>query len=268
MQAPNVKFVKDELFVESVRKAFIVIDLLNDMERPLRLSEIAELAGIGKSATQRFVHTLTVLGYLHQNTHTKTYSLSPRILTYARGFLKSSQFHSCAKPILQDLAELTGETVNLSEISGSEIVLTIRFPSIHTVSVNLDLGSRLPVFNTAPGRAIISNWTETKAQQAIDGCDLQPWTPTTVTDPDKLRETLRSVRKAGYAFTNQEAFMGDLSIAAPIFSFDGDCSAAVNIAVPSPRWSKEDFLTQLLPHLLDAANKISQELGYSEKAVE
>jgi IclR family transcriptional regulator, pca regulon regulatory protein len=251
----------DALFVESVRKAFLVLEALNIAGRPLRLSEIASQSGLGKSGAQRFVHTLRSLGLIRQDPKSKVYALSPRILEYARTFFSSSVLCERAEPILRELAASTGETVNLSEPDGTDILYTIRFPSIHSVSVDLSVGSRLPVFNTAGGRAIVAQWPKDRAAATIAACDLRPWTPFTKTEPGAILEELARVRDAGFALSDQEAFIGDISIAAPVFGFNGDCLAAVNIAVPTPRWTKERVLKYLMPSVVSTAARISADLG-------
>lgn len=251
----------DELFVESVRKGFVVLEALNAARRPLRLSEIALRTGLGKSAAQRFVHTLRVLGLIRQDPETKTYTLSPRILEYARAFFSSSMLCDRAEPILRQLAAETGETVNLSEVDGTDIIYTLRFPSVHSVSVDLSVGARLPVFNTAGGRAILAQWPEPEALAALTASVREPWTPHTRTDPAALMAELARIRAQGFALSDQEAFLGDISIAAPVLRFDGRCTAAVNIAVPTPRWTVEEVLERLRPRVMAAAAHVSAELG-------
>lgn len=224
------------------------------------MNEIAALSGVGKSGAQRFVHTLRVLGLVRQDQESKAYTMSPGILTYARSFFASNALHEHAEPFLRDLALRTGETVNLSEIVGTEIVFTLRFPSIYSVSVDLSVGSRLPVFNTSGGRVIIAQWPEERARDLLARSDLKAWTPHTRIDPAELMKELSSVRKAGYAMSDQEAFLGDLSVAAPVFGFDGKCLGAVNIAVPTPRWEKTKVREVLMPLVVDTARQISASL--------
>lgn len=251
----------DELFVDSVRKGFVVLEALNAARQPLRLSEIALRTGLGKSAAQRFVHTLRVLRLIRQDPKTKAYTLSPRILEYARAFFSSSVLCERAEPILRELAGETGETVNLSEIDGRDIIYTLRFPSVHSVSVDLSVGARLPAFNTAGGRAILAQWPEAEARAALLDSDRAAWTAHTRTDPEALMTELACIRTQGFALSDQEAFLGDISIAAPILGFDGRCQAAVNIAVPTPRWTCAEVLEQLRPRVMRAAARISADLG-------
>jgi DNA-binding IclR family transcriptional regulator len=66
----------------------------------------------------------------------------------------------------------------------------------------------------------------------------------------------------GYALNNQEAFVGDLSVAAPLVDRQGHPLGAVNIAVPTPRWRLEDVLARLVPQLLKTAAAINREVRY------
>ena len=66
------------LFVGSVEKAFEVLRVLSAAPTPLGLSEVVKVSGMGKSAAQRFLHTLSALGYIRQDRETKAYSITAR----------------------------------------------------------------------------------------------------------------------------------------------------------------------------------------------
>lgn len=87
-------------------------------------------------------------------------------------------------------------------------------------------------------------------------------TPNTVTDLNGLRDLLEQARELGYALNDQEAFVGDISVAAPLLDRGGHPVAAVNVAVPSPRWNVQDVLARLVPHLLRTTAAINRDLRY------
>lgn len=87
-------------------------------------------------------------------------------------------------------------------------------------------------------------------------------TSRTVTDIAGLRQLLARAREVGYALNDQEAFLGDISVAAPLLDSEGHPVAALNIAVPTPRWRLEDVLEQLVPQLLRTAASINRDLRY------
>jgi IclR family pca regulon transcriptional regulator len=105
-------------------------------------------------------------------------------------------------------------------------------PSLHAVSVDLHVGSRLPAFCSAAGRAILAQLDEEAALAMLAAARRAPMTKRTVTDLLGLRAALAKVRELGYALNDQEAFVGDISIAAPLVNRAGEPVGAVNIAVP------------------------------------
>jgi DNA-binding IclR family transcriptional regulator len=84
----------------------------------------------------------------------------------------------------------------------------------------------------------------------------------TVTDLAGLRAALDTAAAQGYALNNQEAFIGDISVAAALVDSHGQPLGAVNIAVPSPRWQLDDVLSRLVPPLVKTAAAISREVKY------
>ncbi|HET8746915.1 MAG TPA: IclR family transcriptional regulator [Ramlibacter sp.] len=250
------------LFLGSVAKCFQVLEALNTVGRPVGLTEIASLSGLDRSGVQRITHTLRVLGYLRQDPGTKAFRLSGRMLEFGHTVLATNRLRERAQPHLEALNRRTGETVNLMELEGEEIVYVSRFPSIHAVSVDLHVGSRLPAFCTAAGRAILSRLDAAEALTHLKAARRTRMTPHTVTDLNGLRERLEQARELGYALNDQEAFLGDVSVAAPLMDHRGHPLGAVNIAVPSPRWKVEDVVARLVPALLRTAATINDELKY------
>ena len=108
-------------------------------------------------------HTLRVLGYLRQDPGTRAFTLSGRMLEFGHTVLATDWLRDCAQPHLEALNRRVGETVNLMELQEHEIVYMLRYPSIHAVSVDLHVGSRLPAFCSAAGRAMLAAMDEARA---------------------------------------------------------------------------------------------------------
>jgi IclR family pca regulon transcriptional regulator len=255
-----------DLYVTSVEKAFRVLDALNNIGRPARLSDLAPLTGLGRSATQRFLFTLRALGYVNQDATTKTYSLASKMLEFGRAYLSADAIRETAVPFLDTANRDSAETVNLTILDRKEVVYVVRFPSHHVVSVDLAVGSRLPAYCTAPGRAILAHLDEAEAAAIVEGSAREKRTPFTVTAKASIMKILGTVRELGFCINNQEAFVGDLSIAAPVFGHTGKVVAAVNIAVPTPRWTINRAEQELVPIVVKAAKSITDALGHIPSA--
>lgn len=252
----------DRLFIGSVAKSFQILELLSTSGRGLTLMELAERSGLGKSAAQRATHTLRALGYLSQHPESRAYSLSYRMLELTHTVLAEDRVRMASLPHLEALSQACGETVNLTRLAGTDVVFIARFPSRHSVSVDLHIGSRLPAYCTAPGRAILSRLPDDEAKRLIAASDRKALTPNTVTDPRRLWSLLLEARKRGFALNNQESQIGDVSIGAPLLDRGGRVVGAINIAAPSPRLSITRLQQRHGPDLMQTAADISRGLGF------
>lgn len=248
------------LFIGSIAKCFQVLEALNTAGRAVGLTELAALAALDRSATQRITHTLRVLGYLRQDAATRAFTLSGRMLEFGHTVLATDRLRACAQPHLEALNRRTGETVNLMELQDLEIVYMLRYPSHHAVSVDLHVGSRLPAWCSAAGRAILAAMDPAQALAILKASRRSAMTPHTVTDVAGLLARLEDARTLGYALNDQEAFVGDISVAAPLLDAEGLPVGALNIAVPWPRWSLNDVLAKLVPPLMRTAAAIQKDL--------
>ena len=253
--------VDHPLFVASVAKAFHLLEALNVAGRAVALTELTALSGMERSAVQRIAHTLKALGYLRQHPVTRAYTLSGRMLEFGHTVLATDRLREKAYPHLETLNRSTGETVNLMEMEGDDIVYVARFPSVHAVSVDLHVGSRLPAFCTAAGRAMLAQLSQDDAMARLAAMRRRPMTDRTLTTLPELGRALAEVRRLGYALNDQEAFVGDLSIAAPLIDRAGRAAGAINIAVPTPRWKLDDARRKLAPRVVASARAIAAELG-------
>ena len=118
----------------------------------MRLAETAEATGLTKASAQRFIHTLEVLGYLRRDQRGTGWELTPRALWIAHAYLSGNRLVEQATQHLADLNQATGESVNLSEPDGTDMVLVTGFPSHKRICVHgIPIGVRAPICCTASG---------------------------------------------------------------------------------------------------------------------
>src|SRR5207244_1240974 len=161
-------------------------------------------------ATQRLVYNLETLGYLRRIEGTRNYGLTSKVLQLSYNYLRANEIIDKASPYLLDISRTLGETSNLQELDGHEIVFVARFPGLHLVNVDIAVGSRLPAFFTASGTAILSRLTEAERLAILEKTQLTPITPFTAINPEKLLERVRRVAEKGYAIIINETVMGDI----------------------------------------------------------
>lgn len=249
---------RSSLFVGSTEKAFQVLHAFDGPQRYMTLADIARAADLDRSATQRLVYTLETLGYLKRIEGTRNYGLTSKVLQFSHSYLKANDLIDRASPYLLDISRNLGETCNLHELDGHEIVFVARFPGQHLINVDIVIGSRLPTFFTASGTAILSALPEEERLDLLKRTPMERLTPFTVTDPKALLERVRIAAQRGYAVIMNETVMGDISVAAPIIDEHGRAVAAINISVPTTRWTEERAEAELVQHVHVAAASISK----------
>ncbi|MFO0996329.1 MAG: IclR family transcriptional regulator C-terminal domain-containing protein [Alphaproteobacteria bacterium] len=249
------------LFVGSLEKGLRVFQAFDDTHRSLRLTEIAAATGLDKSAAQRFTHTLHELGYLKKDPKTKHYRLAPKVLELGFTYLRTDSLVERATPYLLEANKRAEETVNLTELDGTEVVYVARVPSRHQITVDVVLGTWLPAYCLAPGRAMLAFLPEEKARTVIERSDRASYTEKTVTDVTAIMDMLPRIRRSGYAVAIEEYSAGEISVAAPVFDFGRQPIAAVNIAVPTSRWTIQAVEKKLAPIVVETAQAISHAEG-------
>ena len=82
----------------------------------------------------------------------------------------------------------------------------------------------------------------------------------TLTEPRQILRQVDAAREAGYAWTDQECYRGDLTIAAPVLGSDGRPVAAINISAPMSRWTLDGLRGKFSSLLLETARAASSGL--------
>lgn len=249
------------LFVASLAKGMKVLECFHSRRHGLSLTEITQLAGIGKSATQRAVMTLFRIGYLARDERAKTYRLSPRILAICGDYLAGSELVEFASPLVQELSESMGETVNLSQRLDDQLVVVARQSSRQALSISVGIGTRYPLVSTAPGLVMLAYADPAETTRFVLSTKHVRWTSSTVVDPTALLAWIDNIRIEGYAVGRELMHEGEISIAAPVFGgAEGRLIASINMAVPSSRWDDTTVRSTLVPAVKETAHRISEAL--------
>ena len=252
---------ESSLFVGSLEKGLQILRVFDRERRSMGLSEIVEASGLDKSSVQRFTFTLHALGFLRKDEATRKYALSPRVLELGFSYLQTDSLLEYATPLLYEANRACGESLNITELLGTEVVYVARVPGRYVISVDIFLGMRVPAFACAPGRAILAFLDEPEAEAIITRSALRKFTPKTIASRTGLLRELKAVRALGYAVADEQCYLGEISIAAPVFNGQSHPIAALNVSVPNSRWSIDRAQQELAPLIMETARAISRAQG-------
>ncbi len=244
------------LFVQSLEKGLAILRAFDAKHRHMSLPELAQAAGVSKSAAQRFAHTLETLGYLRRDERTRRLSLSPRTLDLGCAYLQSHWLIEHANPFLLDLNRTCGETVNLSEPDGTSMVFVARFTSHRHMPIHMPVGRRLPMFCTASGRAFLSTLEPSAARELLRASNRERYAPNTIVDLHTLEGLVAEARERGWAWANEEYYRGDINFAVPVRDRQGRGLGAINVSLPTSRWKFEEGREKTVPLLVETARAI------------
>ncbi len=248
--------------IEALARGLEILTLFT-FERPsLSLTEIVAITALNKSTAFRVVSTLEALGYLERDSDTRCYRPGLKVLRLGFAALNSLEMAQIAQPYLKALSEACGETTNMSIRDGAEVVYVARNAAAQQIfSVNLQRGSRLPVYCTSMGKTQLIDLSRQELCALLGEGPYVKRGPNTITCLDALMTELSNVRQQGYAVNDEELAAGLRSVAAPVRGPEGLVVAAINISVPGARISREELETHLAPKVVDAARQISFALG-------
>lgn len=245
------------LFVQALAKGLSVLTSFAHDRPRMNLRQIAEAAGVTKSAAQRLAYTLETLQFLRKDPATKSYSLSPKAIEIGLRYIQSHRVLEAARPYLRDLNIRCGETVTLTEPDGEDMIFIESIPGRKEIAVHLPVGGRYPMFCTAAGRAYLSAQPPQRFHEVLSLSRLVRFTDETVVDAGRLKEMVEDARRSGFAYALGEFFRSDVNIAAPVLDANRRSIATVGVSVPAARYTLEEACRKLAPLVMDTAQAIS-----------
>ena len=235
------------------------LELLVSSHGPLGVTEIANRLGLDKANAHRTLAALVRLGYVDQDTSTRRYGATVKVVELARLVLDSRDLTVVAAPNLKSLWTAAGENTHLAVLAGDHVVYVSTLNGTTFLSANAAIGQSGPLHCTATGKALVANLPRGSAEGLIKSIDFEAFTPRTLTTAEALKKELEQVRVTGYAVDDREYHPGVRCIAAPVFGIGG-VIASLGISAPADRM-EGDRLRVIAPIVVDTAARISRELG-------
>jgi IclR family transcriptional regulator, acetate operon repressor len=207
---------RPEYPIASVDNALTLLTLLGEREQ-LRVAEAAAELGTARSTAHRLLAMLEYHGFAGRDAATKAYVPGPALLGAGLGALGGLDLRSLARPVLERLAERTGETVHLALLRAGDIVFLDSVESTATLRISSRVGRVMPACCTAAGKAILARLRAEELHRLYPDGRLPRMTERSLETLDQLQAELEEVRDAGYArnFGESEAEVAAIAVALP-----------------------------------------------------
>jgi DNA-binding IclR family transcriptional regulator len=238
--------------VQSISRAADILECLSNGINSV--TDIANHCGCSKSTAHRLLQTLTKKSLAAQDPFSRKYYMGYLI---TRLIWKPEIAHQyltiCAEEEVNQLADITGETVTLGLLVGLRYVNLYSVPSKYDLRVVEAPQKPGHMHAGAPRKMVLAQLSNKELKLAMNYLKLQPATGQASIDKDELTAQIKKIRQQGYAVSSNELTIGAMSIAAPIKKYV--CPAALSILGPESRMQPR--IAEFLNYLISSATRIS-----------
>jgi DNA-binding IclR family transcriptional regulator len=250
---------QDRHFVTALARGLAVLAAFRAGEDGLSNQQLAQRTGLPKSTVSRLSHTLTRLGYLNQDGDTGIYRPGLAALSLASIMLGSFDMRRVAAPLLRAFALEHTISASLGTLDGTDIVYLETVRSLARVSVQLTVGSRVPLATTAIGRAYFAGLPEVE-QRRLQTLLAQRYGDAWADIRARLNAACDEYDQKGYcsSFGEYEPDVMAVGVALPTPG-PGQAPMCLNASGPAFAFDRDDMTGRIAPALLALRRRIVPE---------
>ena len=142
----------------------------------------------------------------------------------------------------------------------NEIVIIEQLPSFEFIKFTIEIGHRVPVHASAPGKAIISFLPAEEQQAVLEHLSFDRFNDKTIPSKKDMLDEIERTLLSGYSIDNGEEITGIICVAAPILDYRDYPVASIWMTGPDFR-VKQKGIDKIGVSVKDAADRISRRLG-------
>ena len=218
--------------IQVIARAAAVLRALKDAQQGMSLGQIAERVDLPRSTVQRIVGALQAERLVIASASGSGIKLGPELHALAEA--ARYNIAETLRPLLQELSNDTGETVDLAVLRGQNMIFIDQVPGTHRLRTVSSVGETFPLTTTANGKAVLALMPDAdverlaRAEWAISAAKR---------DMAKFLREIRKVRETGVAFDLDEHTNGISAVGIGFSDWKGDLYA-ISVPAPSTRFEK------------------------------
>ncbi|MBS8262765.1 IclR family transcriptional regulator [Roseibium polysiphoniae] len=237
-------------------KGMSVLKAFDTSSTHLTLPQIARTTGLDRATTRRLVLTLVHLGYVKQED--RVFSLTPRILVLAGGFLQGRQFGKTIEPVIRSFSNQISEPISMAMVDGDQAVYVAHAGArANSVSIGFTVGSKLSLLSSAIGRALVAGYPDGEAEKLIAAAPLVPFTNATSMDRDAIAADITATAQRGYAYVVGEFEAGVAAVAVPVRPDNAEPSA-IGVSGDASRFEDPKVRQNIIETLRECAKVVAE----------
>jgi DNA-binding IclR family transcriptional regulator len=256
---PERKPKEDRHFVTALARGLEVLACFRTGESTLSNQELAQRCKLPKSTVSRLTMTLTKLGYLIHVEESGRYRLGTACLALGSAMLTRLDVRKIARPMMQELANLTNATVSLGVRDKLSMIYIEHCRSAAALTLTLDVGSRMPIATSAIGRAwlaAVSDRERLEVMEQVRALDEQAWPGV----ERGIQQALADSHNLGVTCSFGDWQKDVNGIARAFDPANGLPLMAINVGGPSFNLAPKYLVNEVRPALLDLIGRLSEAL--------
>jgi DNA-binding IclR family transcriptional regulator len=222
-------------------RGLTLLEVLAQREDGMTASELAVATGLNRVTVHRLLAVFKAHGFVRQAKPRDPYRLGLRLIELAENALDEPELVRLANPTLTRLSEEAGETSHLAVLDGDGAIYIDKVEPAHSVRLVSRVGSRIPLYCTALGKALLASLEPSDAEAILASVRMEQRTPSTVTTYAELLDELAEVRKQGYSIDYAQNEVGVHCVASAVSLPTTAQPMAISISGPSARIPPKRF---------------------------
>ncbi len=250
--------------VQVLDRTLRILEILAKSDTDLGPSELAAQLSLHRSTTHRLLKVLEQHHFIRKSQFEGKYGLGIKLFELGNRVVSQSELGTRAQPFLRQLVDATGETAHLCVLNDCEMVSVANVEGPWTLRTPMTVGRRTPLYCTSVGKVLLAYLADDERNRIIDRITMVRRTKRTILTRPALETEVRLTRRRGFGMDNEEIEEGLRCIGAPVFDHAGRIVAAVSIAGPVFRMTKQR-LPEIVRAVKTAGLGLSSELGYEHR---
>jgi len=244
----------DRNYINSLAKGLNLLMTFTKAQPKMSLTEVARRNNMNLPTTRRYLHTLVQENFLVKDDQNQIYQLTPKVLRLGSWVMETMGIREIVRPYMRAITKEYDVTTHCAILEDTEVVTVERLRSSDVVNLDITTGSRLPVYCTSLGKAILAFIGTQERDEICNRIEFKALTPYTITDRYMFIKELESTKARGYAIAVQELSLGLKTMAVPIFDKTKMVEASFGVSYPVTRSQEKDLEAKLIEKLLSIKN--------------
>lgn len=255
MTLQQSKAQEDRQFVTALGRGLTLLAAFENKDT-LSHQQLMQMSGLPKATVTRLIYTLSTLGFL-RTTAQGRYQLGSSAVRLSAAAWSCHDLVAIAEPSLRQFALDNEVSVNLAKEIEGEMRYLACYRSPARLSVNLQVGSAVPIASTAIGRVFFV--TSSPTRQALMNANLQEQLSKAEYQRAQmmLSNAASYYKTHGYTLSDGEFSPDVLAVAVGVFDgTTGLYEYSLNASVPRANWDADEYATQIVPKLQALSERI------------